>query len=116
MINYEDLLASLRDGKTAEDLAAQFTEALNRASQEAEEIQKKEEEKAKLDAELETYQVNWARSLMAAMNEYVSRIYPELAEKFNEAAENTSDEECLSICSQIDTTLQMVLLFGKLGF
>ena len=116
MINYEDLLASLQDGKTAEDLAAQFTEALNRASQEAEEIQKKEEEKAKLDAELETYQINWVRSLMATMNEYVSRIYPELTEKFNEITESTTDEECLSMCLQIDSMLQMLLLFGKLGF
>ena len=116
MFNYEDLLASLQDGETAEELAEKFTQALNRASQEKEELDKKNQEEEQLNAELEAYQINWTRSIIAALAEYVSKVYPESAEKYNEMVGEITDDQCLDICLQVDSMLQLMMLFGKFGF
>lgn len=112
MFNYEDLLASLQDGETAEALAEKFSEALNRASQEKEELDRKNQELEEKSAALEAYQISWVKSIMAAMAEYVTKVYPEQAEKYNQMVEEITDEQCLDVCYQVDSLIQIMMLLG----
>lgn len=115
MFNYEDLLASLQDGESAEDLAAQFSEALNRASREVEEQKLEETKRQEKEKELSDFQISWTKRIIGLMQEYVDTIYPDLSDKFAAVYNDFSDEECLNMCFQLDSIIQLTTLLGGLG-
>lgn len=115
MFNYEDLLASLQNGKSAEDLASQFSEALNRASREVEEKKLEEAKRQEKEEELNNFQIFWTKRIIDLMQEYVDTIYPDLSDKFAAVYNDFSNEDCLNMCFQLDSIIQLTTLLGGLG-
>ena len=99
MYNMEDILSQLNSGMSAADIAANFTEALNGAikaqeTAQAEEVQKKEK-------------LADAQKVADAINEFVSKYYPEAGE--------TKMIDGQTIIDLYDATIDLLTSFENLG-
>ena len=70
MFNYEDILAQMQNGTTAEDIAKAFTETLNKAIQKQEADNKAKEAEARLVADKAKDAEAIGKALFAYMKKY----------------------------------------------
>lgn len=99
MYNYEDILAQLKDGANADDIANNFIEALNKA-------QKEYEDQAAVNA-AEAEKLTDTSFLLETVRDYLAQYYPNI--KINGA---DTPEEFIALMdnvAQIQTTFSTVL-------
>lgn len=98
MYNMNDILARLRNGETAEDIAKDFTTAINEASSAyAAETREAEKRKEKIEA---------ARKAIIAMNEYMRVCHPDAAMTSDLLMiEDMSDEKCEQLIETVDAII-----------
>ena len=75
MYSVEDILARLQKGETQEDIVKEFTDAMNKASQEKAKKDQETEAKMKKDAARKRA----GEELMAAVRNYLEVAHPDLA-------------------------------------
>ena len=94
MYNYEEILAQLKDGANADDLADSFVKALNAAQEELRKAAQEEETQAAKIAD--------TSSLLEIITDYLAKYYPSI--KFDSA--NTAEDfiALLDNVAQIQTT------------
>ena len=90
MFNTNDILARLKAGESAEVIAKEMTDALNKATETY------EAEKAMSD------KIAAVRDVITALNRYISISQPEVAKTFKT---EFTDDECIHYANQLDKTI-----------
>ena len=90
MFNTNDILARLKAGESAEVIAKEMTDALNKATETY------EAEKAMGD------KIAAVRDVIKALNHYISISQPEVAKTFKT---EFTDDECIHYANQLDNTI-----------
>ena len=99
MFNYEDILTRLKNGESEEDIAKEFTEALNKANVE------KSKREAKEKAEKEKRKAG--EEMIAAIFNYLRVAHPEIAADMD----NVDVDSYLSILDSTITSLAKLRTF-----
>ena len=99
MYKMEDILAQLNSGMSATDIATNFTEALNGAIKAQETAQAEKAQKQEKLAD--------AQKIADAINEFVTKYYPE--------AGDTKLADAQAIVDLYDATIDLVTSFENLG-
>ena len=99
MYKMEDILAQLNSGMSATDIASSFTEALNGAI--------KAQETAQAEAVQKQEKLADAQKIADAINEFVTKYYPEVGD--------TKLIDAQAIIDMYDATIDLVTSFENLG-
>ena len=99
MYKMEDILAQLNSGMSATDIASSFTEALNGAI--------KAQETAQAEAVQKQEKLADAQKIADAINEFVTKYYPEVGD--------TKLIDAQAIVDMYDATIDLVTSFENLG-
>ena len=113
MYDMNTILAAMAEGKTADDLAKEFTDALNAANAklEADRIEAEEAAKAKLAAErAKSAKVTAFKNIMIDIIDFVNTYYADqLPSEVVEALNNeVKDEAIADVVEEIDVLIKML--------
>ena len=122
MYTYNDLVAALQSGVSAEDLAAQMSKDLNAAKAESDRLTAEKAE-AEKKATLEARKRDLMSDFYSALGAYVTEFYPDSAIAEMIVAEGTPSEKDLDqLAEQVDTLVATVEamkgladVFGNVG-
>ena len=101
-MNYESLITSLlNEGRSIDDIAGEFTQALNEAKKRDEERKAAEVQKEKERVEKEKQE--WLYNILRYICDYITKFYPELADVVNELDEQTLTNSSKELAEMIET-------------
>lgn len=111
MVRVEDLMAAIQNGQSADDLAAEYTKALNEANAR---VKADEEAKAKAKVEAET-QVADAKAVVDPLVTYIQKYIPEMElDEVTEADLKEVAQFLVSATNEVKAQLKLLKMLGGL--
>ena len=101
-MNYDSLITSLlNEGRSIDDIAGEFTRALNEAKKRDEERKAAEAQKEKERVEKEKQE--WLHSILRDICDYIAKFYPELADVVDEMDAQALADSSKTLAEMIET-------------
>ena len=94
----DEILARLKNGESADDIAKSYTDALNKAI-----AAKREEDNKRIEEEVFAGKVADMMDILQLIADFVTRYYPELAK---DADLNFSEDETKALLNELDKTIK----------